>query len=92
MGQAKQIIDPEHCHRHHPDDRSGSEGVWMLSKNLESLRLMLLQLHRREGWKALGIPAGVNVPKGIWAITGLCLQTHAAEVEENLAATGIING
>ena len=64
------------------------ECVNAIKGNLESLRLMLLELHRRRGWEALGYNSWEDCAKAEFgksrAYTFRLLA--AAQVEENLAS------
>ena len=64
------------------------ECVNAIKNNLESLRLMLLELHRRTGWEALGYSSWEDCAKAEFgksrAYTFRLLA--AAHVEENLAS------
>lgn len=64
------------------------ECINAIKGNLESLRLMLLELHRRRGWSALGYPSWEDCAKAEFgksrAYTFRLLA--AAQVEENLAS------
>lgn len=94
IGQAKQIIETQNTAIDITPMtvQEARECADAIKGNLESLRLMLLQLHRREGWKALGYSSWREcAQKEFGQSQGYVYKLlHAAEVEENLAATGII--
>jgi len=58
--------------------------------NLESLRLMLLQLHRREGWKALGYQLAC-AQRNLGNHRVMFTNCSTLRRLKKIAATGIIN-